>query len=840
MKQKTIKTSRKDLPSQAMVEFALVLPLLLLIVIGLIEVGRALFIFSSVQTASREATRYGSATGDSGSGIPYYQDCDGISGAAQRVEFIADFDTIDISYDNGPDTSAFDTCNGSVDTGINVANNDRIVVTVTENYEPILLGFIPLASFPMTSSSARTLLVSVSIDMDEPPSNFTPTGLVLAKSASPNRFENIGDEITYTYVVTNYSENNLPSISITDDKINGGAPFSCVGGLSPGASGSCTNSYTITMDDLLAGEVMNTARARASDNTTSNYTDETVTIIPDVSISIEKSASKEIVSILGDTITYYYLVINTGNVSMDTIDVIDSNTSLSISCPNVVLLPGASTTCQSSYYTVTQADLDAGQIVNTATASAVYDGSAYISVPDTLKIIATPFSMYVSTSSNPTFYGSLGEDITFIYTVRNSGTLTVENLQVEEVDGLLTGITCDDTTLLANELTECRGTYRTLQSDLDQGFIESYALASANIQGQALVVESNHASKTVPAQANPGITLAKNANRISATNLGDLINYTFTLVNSGNVALNSLNVNDYNGLPVVCPSTELDPGASVNCLASYEVTLADLENGSILNTARASGIAGLDLIESNEDNAIVFTSTGPRLTLNVTTSATDAHAGETIYFTYTFTNTGNVDLTGPYTINDVNNIGIYNIDCTTATDPLVPGETTSCTADYDVTINDAINASVTNLASVTANHATGTITSNQDEVTVSVYGAGCDPRHGELRTEAPFGMTIFNFGSSTLNVSRITINWNRSPSTQRLNQVLLGGTSLWSGSRAFPPYSIDVSTSIATGVTPFLQINFLRTYVPNGSEYILVEFSNCGTVLDSRNDGQLP
>ena len=49
-------------PAQAMVEFALVLPILLLVVYGLIEVGRALFIYNSVASAARQATRYGAAT----------------------------------------------------------------------------------------------------------------------------------------------------------------------------------------------------------------------------------------------------------------------------------------------------------------------------------------------------------------------------------------------------------------------------------------------------------------------------------------------------------------------------------------------------------------------------------------------------------------------------------------------------------------------------------------------------------------------------------------------------------------------------------------------------------
>ncbi len=45
--------------AQSMVELALVLPILLLVVLGLIEFGRALFIYTVVSNAAREGVRAG-------------------------------------------------------------------------------------------------------------------------------------------------------------------------------------------------------------------------------------------------------------------------------------------------------------------------------------------------------------------------------------------------------------------------------------------------------------------------------------------------------------------------------------------------------------------------------------------------------------------------------------------------------------------------------------------------------------------------------------------------------------------------------------------------------------
>ena len=76
MKPFSLKPNKKT-RAQAMVEFMLALPLLLVLIYGTIEVARLIFILSSVSNASRQAARYGSATGQIDN-VAYYQNCDGI------------------------------------------------------------------------------------------------------------------------------------------------------------------------------------------------------------------------------------------------------------------------------------------------------------------------------------------------------------------------------------------------------------------------------------------------------------------------------------------------------------------------------------------------------------------------------------------------------------------------------------------------------------------------------------------------------------------------------------------------------------------------------------------
>ena len=182
---KLYKTSPKKTKAQAMVEFALVLPLLLVLLYGLLEAGRLLFIYSTVVTASRQAVRYGSATGVGTGSIPRYQDCSGIRLAAQKVDFLRAFSdaNILIQHDTGPGTTPTTYCSGTSDTSFvpSNANTDRVVVTINGDYLPILPRLIPFVERsvvkgnPIHAISARTILVSVPIVVTVPPSTFLPS-----------------------------------------------------------------------------------------------------------------------------------------------------------------------------------------------------------------------------------------------------------------------------------------------------------------------------------------------------------------------------------------------------------------------------------------------------------------------------------------------------------------------------------------------------------------------------------------------------------------------------------------------------------------------------------------
>lgn len=144
-----------------MVEFMLVLPIMLLIVMGIVEFGRIFAIYAMVSSASREASRYGASVGDNGSGVPRYLDCAGMREAARRVAVLSDLpdSNITITYDHGTTTSPVGNCDASPSPA-DIGLGDRVLVTVSQEYEPIV-PLLPLPAHSLVSMSARSILKEI-------------------------------------------------------------------------------------------------------------------------------------------------------------------------------------------------------------------------------------------------------------------------------------------------------------------------------------------------------------------------------------------------------------------------------------------------------------------------------------------------------------------------------------------------------------------------------------------------------------------------------------------------------------------------------------------------------
>jgi hypothetical protein len=100
--------------------------------------------------------------------------------------------------------------------------------------------------------------------------------LTLTKTPNPTTYSAVGQTITYTYKITNSGNITLAGpFSISYNKLGTISPCGS-GPLAPGASTSCTATYTIKQSDLDAGSITNIATA-SGNGVTSNQATATVT-----------------------------------------------------------------------------------------------------------------------------------------------------------------------------------------------------------------------------------------------------------------------------------------------------------------------------------------------------------------------------------------------------------------------------------------------------------------------------------------------------------------------------------------------------------------------------------
>ena len=277
--------------------------------------------------------------------------------------------------------------------------------------------------------------------------------------------------------------------TVNDDKV--GAVSCPAGSLAPGATVTCTASYTIQQADLDAGSITN--KATATDGTlTSNEAQATVTAVPKPALAIDKTAQETTYVKAGDVIHYSYLVTNAGNVTLHDPITVSDDKATDESCPALPaggLAPGQSITCTASY-AVTQADLDAGSLTNVASAT---DG-ATTSPTDTVTVPATQRpALELTKSASPTTYNTVGQTINYSYVLKNTGNVTLSGPFTVTDDKATVTCPPDVTSLAVGDTLTCSATHTITQADLENGKVTNTATASGG------GVTSNQATATVTA-----------------------------------------------------------------------------------------------------------------------------------------------------------------------------------------------------------------------------------------------------------------------------------------------------------------------------------------------------
>ncbi|MFW8744897.1 DUF7507 domain-containing protein, partial [Mesorhizobium japonicum] len=214
-----------------------------------------------------------------------------------------------------------------------------------------------------------------------------------------------GQSVRLTYTVTNTSElgskygwsfstplpsglvlSSTPDFSSDCDVLSSSADpgadhIDMVGHLGAGVA-SCSVAVSVTSPTAADYVVDWSNGAQYLGLDPSGATTLTFTAPPNPSISLTKQADAPVdvdgdgLTDVGDTIGYSFTVLNDGNTPLSSVAVSDSLLTGGVSCVATSLAPGDSTTCHSNVpYHVSAADLAAGKVHNSATASATDDNT---------------------------------------------------------------------------------------------------------------------------------------------------------------------------------------------------------------------------------------------------------------------------------------------------------------------------------------------------------------------------------------------------------------------------------------------------------------------------------
>lgn len=587
----------------------------------------------------------------------------------------------------------------------------------------------------------------VAIESPQAAVNTPAAGPKLALTASVDQEAFVeGSELNYTFKVTNPGDREVDDLSI-DLPAGFSDPVCSPTSLKPGdPAATCTASYTATAADATAGTIEVPAKATGevvgTDSAVVSTPSTLETPVAAPALSIVGKADKE-TFVDGEDITYTYVVTNTGDVPLTDITMKPFDDAIGfsgsegypdeITCEPKDLAPREQATC-SMTYTASWRDYSSSEIDNGSVATGTVPGSPTqvdSNQVDITTIAAEPSIALTGGPDRERF--TAGDPITYTYEVTNTGDKPLEDISIDPAGfpGSPT-FTCTPTELPvgSTEKSVCTATYVATQEDVDRGMIEVAAVAEGNVAGTDTPVFSDSVPDYLMA-FNPELALTVTADKDEAV-AGEVINYTYTVTNTGEDTVENLTINEGNftgtgGFPsVTCAETTLAPGAETTCTASYTVTEQDAVASSITNSAEAAGTVpnpddpgSATPVNSNLD-AVTTDILEPGIAVTSSIDKETFAAGDKLTLTFEVENTGEVPLTDvKVTPDKFTGTGPFPSEITCEVTELAVGEKTICTAEYIATPEDVEQGNIVAVARAEAySETTPPVASKSDPTTV--------------------------------------------------------------------------------------------------------------------------
>ncbi len=536
--------------------------------------------------------------------------------------------------------------------------------------------------------------------------------MTLTKRADKSAVSGLGEVITYTIVASNGGNVDLTGLQVSDSRIAG---LSCspvsVGGVLPVAqSTTCTGVYSVSQADINAGApLLNTATA-SSTQTRPISALATVNVNQDARFNVTKTASVSSVSAAGEVIQYAIIILNTGNEDLQGLRVLDPLISNSPGNNNLQCSPVAigqtltvanpRTTCTGTL-TVTQAQIDAGETISNVATVAFTATPAQTALVNT-NVVRSPFFTVTKTVDQGSV-NAAGQTLRYSIRIENTGNTVLTNMQVSDflVETGSRDLSCTPVAvggrLAVRTTTTCTGTFVTRQSTINAGVP---IVNTASVQFTEAAVQSSVATTTVT--QTPAFTISKIVDRTSVESAGQVLSYSITVQNRGNVDLANFQLSDplidgsSNNIrcnPVARGATLTVSAGTTVCTGSYTVRQADINAGQPLTNVASASFANAQPL-----SAEVSTSVVQRPLLSITKTASPlvmSAVGDVVGFSVVVKNEGNVDLVNLQVRDDLVDSLANNFRCAPVVEgaTLPVGASTTCTGTF-VATQQTINAGV--------------------------------------------------------------------------------------------------------------------------------------------------
>lgn len=251
----------------------------------------------------------------------------------------------------------------------------------------------------------------------------------------------VGEVVTWNLVATNTGDVELADVTIDDPLVGSSQPC---GTLAPQATCTWTVTYTLQQADVDAARVINEATVTGTyeDSTVTDEADSTVPVNQLPNIGLQKRAEYMDPPKAGEVVTYRLVSTNSGNVTLSNVTITDALVGLApLSCDKaapVTLSPGETLTCTTSY-TLSQNDIDTGELINNATTKGLSPRQQEVTAEVTLTVPMTllprlGLTKELAAHGDANGNGSYdpGDTLTWTVTGSNLGNVTLFNVVITD------------------------------------------------------------------------------------------------------------------------------------------------------------------------------------------------------------------------------------------------------------------------------------------------------------------------------------------------------------------------------------------------------------------------